>query len=163
LDLFFEKRIQRINGRVFRRYHVRNNPVNWIDSSGLCTGDKETCIDNFLKNNYGDFATLIPKFSLISLFTNTSEFLEHATIELGGHVALAGIPKLASEIYTITGTNLAAYPGRVGAALDALEAGAFWATTAATVETVSILATTGIFVFSSTADAYARLKCWDVQ
>ena len=43
--------------------YARNNPVNLVDPFGLCPGDKQACIDRFLRTYYGDFVanTLVPQ------------------------------------------------------------------------------------------------------
>jgi hypothetical protein len=79
-----------------------------------------------------------------------------------GHPAVF-TPKALGWVATTTGNNLAAYPGMATASADALESGAFWGTTAATAEWVIAPAAVGATAFSTTADAYARWSCQDVQ
>jgi hypothetical protein len=144
---------------------VGNNPINLIDPFGLCPGDKEKCIMKFLQQNYGLFVanTLVPEFSAISLFSNFWEYAKGSAISLGAKGILVGLPGLASKIATTTGNNLAAYPGMASASANALEAGAFWGTTAATLGSAIAVAVTGVSAFATTADAYARWVCRDVQ
>jgi hypothetical protein len=144
---------------------VQNNPINRIDPSGLCPEDKQKCIQRFLQQKYGNFVanTLVPEFSGISIFTNLAEFAKGSAISASVKGALVGLPWLASKIATTTGNNLAAYPGMAGAAADALEAGAFWGTTATTASQALAVGVTAAFFFSTTADAYARWVCRDVQ
>jgi hypothetical protein len=145
--------------------YVLNNPVNFRDSSGLCPGDKQKCIENFLQQNYGNFVanTIVPEFSGISIFTNFMAFIQGSAISAGVKGALVGLPGLASKIATTTSNNLAAYPGMATASANALEAGAFWGTTATTAAQGLAVVGTAVFFFSTTADAYARIACWNVN
>jgi RHS repeat-associated protein len=45
--------------------YVGNNPVTGTDFTGLCEDDKQKCIENYLRNYYGDFVadTLVPNFA----------------------------------------------------------------------------------------------------
>jgi uncharacterized protein RhaS with RHS repeats len=152
------------SGTNFYAY-VNNDPINFIDPSGLCKSKKQDCIDNFLKNNYGNFigGKVVSDFSLISIATNLGGYLKSSALTLGVKAVLVFGPKGASWVYTTTGTNLAAYGGTAAASADALEAGAFWGTTAATAEWVVAPVAVGLTAFSTTADAYARWECRNVQ
>jgi RHS repeat-associated protein len=151
-------------GDVNMYAYVANNPVNWVDPTGLCPGDKKKCIENFLRQNYGDFVanTLVPQFSAISIVTNFADYAKGSAISLGAKGVLVGLPALLSKIATTTGNNLAAYPGMAAASADALEAGAFWGTTAATLGEALAVGLTAVAAFATTADAYARWVCRDV-
>ena len=106
---------------------------------------------------------LVPEFSMISLATNFEDWVKGGVISLSAKGVLAGLPWLAGKIATTTGNNLASYPGMAGAVADALETGAFWGTTAATMGEAIAVGATGGTVFATTADAYARWVCRDVQ
>ena len=90
-------------------------------------------------------------------------FLKGSAISAGLKGAFYVLPKLAGKIYTITGENLAAYPGLAGASADALETGAALTTTAGTIGAGISVGITAIGAFSTTADFMARYACQDIQ
>jgi len=145
--------------------YVNNDPMDLVDSLGLCPNKKNDCVHNFLQQYYGNFVanTLVPDFSGISFVTNFWEFAKGSLVDGGIKGALVGLPWLYGNIVTTTGNNLAAYPGMSGAAADALETGAFWKTTAGTFGSISSVAIIGITSFATMADAYARWACRNVQ
>ncbi len=142
-----------------------NDPTNFVDPEGLCKSKKQDCINNFLKNNYGNFVggTVVPDFSLISIGTNLWGYAKSSALTLGAKGALIYAPKALSWVAQQTATNLANYPGQALAAETAAETSAFWATTAVTAEWVVLPAAVGATAFSTTADAYARWECRNVQ
>lgn len=164
-EFFIDVSLDSNNG-VFRRYHVGNNPVNFVDPWGLCAeNNKQQCIQNFLQQNYGNFVanTLVPQFSVISLYTNFASYVKGSAISLSVKGLLVGLPGLASKIATTTGKNLAAYPGMATASANALEAGAFWGTTTATAGSAIAVGLTGASSFATTAHAYAIWACRNVS
>lgn len=126
---------------------------------------KQQCIDDFLKSNYGNLVggKVVPDFSLISISTNFLGYAKSSALTLAVKGGLITAPKVLSWVATTTGKNLASYPGMATASADALESGAFWGTTAATAEWAIAPATVGAAAFSTTADAYARWSCRNVQ
>lgn len=126
---------------------------------------KQQCIDNFLKNNYGNFvgSKVVPDFSLISIGTNVWGYAKSSALTLAIKGGLITAPKALSWVASTTGSNLAAYPGMATASADALESGAFWGTSAAIAEWVIAPVAVGATSFSTTADAYARWSCRNVQ
>ena len=125
---------------------------------------KQQCIDNFLKDNYGTFlgGTVAPDFSLISIVTHFSGFLKSSAVSMSVKGLAVILPNALGRLATITGNNLAAYPGMAAASADALEAAAFWATTATTAEMLIAPLAVAATTFSTTADALARWECRNV-
>jgi len=152
-----------LEGGVNFYSYVGNEPTGFSDPFGLCP--KQQCIENFLKNNYGNFVggTVVPDFSLISIGSNFWGYVKSSALTLAVKGALITVPTALSWVATTTGNNLAAYPGMATASADALESGAFWGTTAATAEWVIVPAAVGATAFSTTADLYARWTCRNVQ
>jgi RHS repeat-associated protein len=154
-----------LDGGINMYVYVGNNPVNFVDPMGLCPkNNKQQCIQNFLKQNYGNFVAnaLVPEFSGISFFTNFSAFAKSSAVSLGVKGALVQLPKLASKIATTTGNNLAVYPGMASASASALASGAFWANTAQTMKSLIAVPATAIVSFATTAHAYAIWVCRNV-
>jgi RHS repeat-associated protein len=147
-------------------YNITSVPT-YVNSGSSGTGlypeYTQVCIQNYLQENYGNFVanTLVPEFSGISIFTNTADWLKGAVISGAAKGAIVSLPWLAGKLATTTGNNLAAYPGMAGAAADALEVGAFWATTTATVRATGLYGIGAVGVFSTAVDAQARWECWD--
>src|SRR6266851_4636165 len=48
--------------------YVEQDPIARLDISGLCPGDRATCISRYLRDTYGEYAAtnIIPRFSLYS-------------------------------------------------------------------------------------------------
>ena len=140
--------------------------MDFRDPLGLCPPSKrQQCINNFLTNNYGSFVanTGVPSFSAISIFTNTMSWLEGEGLSIVVKGLVSGAPIAYGKVLTTTGSNMAAYPGTAAAGADIAETGAFWTTTGATLgEAILFVAVEGS-VFATTADAYARWTCRNVQ
>ena len=139
---------------------VGNNPAN--------NGPKQTkqqCIQNALQNKFGNFVAnkVIPEFSLLSLADNWRAFAKGSAISTGVKLSTWGTALAYGKILTATGTNLAQYPGMAAASADALEAGAFWTTSAATGGTILAGGVAAVSAFSTGANYWARQQCKDVQ
>jgi RHS repeat-associated protein len=126
---------------------------------------KQQCIQNALQNKFGNFVAnkVIPEFSLLSLADNWRAFAKGSAISTGVKLSTWGTALAYGKIMTATGTNLAQYPGMAVASADALEAGAFWTTTAATGGTILAGGVAAVSAFSTGADYWARQQCKDVQ
>lgn len=141
--------------------YVAGTPIARSDPLGLCPRDKQQCIQQFLRDNYGNFVanTLVPEFSAVSLFTNPWSFVQGTAISALGKGLFVGLPALAGLLSTTTGKNLSAYQGMSGAAADALENGAFWTNTARTAGAAAGIAVTGATAFATTANLLAIGAC----
>ena len=106
---------------------------------------------------------VIPEFSLLSLRDNFRAFVKGSAISTGVKLSTWGTALAYGKILTATGTNLAQYPGMAAASADALEAGAFWTTSAATGGTILAGGIAAVSAFSTGADYWARQQCKDVQ
>jgi RHS repeat-associated protein len=146
--------------------YVGNNSSNYTDVLGLCK--KDDCIKNFLKTGYGPAGnfmanTGVPDFSAISIATNTWGWLKGEGLTLSLKGLIWGGPTLYGKMLTVTGQNMANYPGLAGAGADSVEAGSFWTATGATLGDVMVFVGVEGSVFATTADAYARWVCRNVQ
>ena len=137
-----------LQGGINTYTYALNSPTNFIDPLGLCAGNKNKCIQDFLENNYGYFLAehIIPNFSLTSYwptnpnFRNAIETTAELAVMKGGVVFGAG--------------SLGKYLVSQGVSQGAiLETGAGVATEAAAVASVSLAA------FSTTAEMLAYLNC----
>ena len=131
----------------------------------ISTQPYERCVDNFLTNNYGGFVggKVAKEFSAISLTTNFWGYVKSSAFTAAIKFGFVYAPKTYGSILTTTGANLMAYPGMATAGANAVESGAFWATTAETAAWVVAPAIVGVGAFSTTADAYARWTCRGVK
>jgi hypothetical protein len=125
-------------------------------------------MNNFLRKYYGLLGntladTLVPDFSLFSLATNTKKFLKSALPTTAAKVALSVAPAAYGRLLITTGTNMMQYPGLAAAGADIAETGSFWATTGATAGALISVPLVAVAAFSTTADAYARWECRNVQ
>jgi RHS repeat-associated protein len=124
---------------------------------------RQQCIQSVLQDKFGNFIgnKVIPEFSLYSLGSLSSawSFLRGSAVSLGIKGVVVGGPWAYGRILTATGQNLAAYQGLLAASADALEAGAFWTTTAATGGTILAGGVAAVTAFSTGADHWARQQC----
>jgi RHS repeat-associated protein len=83
-------------GNLYR--YVGSNPVLLSDSLGLCPGDRKKCIDDFLRNLYGDWAAdlLVHHFSLASAFLD-----DWRQVALTGAESLGAKASLAAAAYGV--------------------------------------------------------------
>jgi RHS repeat-associated protein len=125
---------------------------------------KQQCIQNALQNKFGNFLAnkVIPEFSLFSLRDNWRAFVKGSALSTGLKLSTWGTALAYGRLLTTTGTNLAQYPGMAAASADALEAGAFWTTTAATTGTVLFAGVAAVTTFSTGADYWARQQCTNI-
>jgi len=146
---------------------VDNNPQAFGSGPGNPPPQtKQQCVNDALQSKFGSFVAnkVIPEFSLYSLAGGAASiwnFVKGSGIALGAKAA-AGGPWAYGKILSVTGKNLAQYPGLSVAAADATEAGAFWTSIgAATLETAGTAAL-ALTAFATGAEAWARGQCKNV-
>ena len=107
--------------------------------------------------------TGVSDFSVLSIVNNFGGWAKTEILSMSFKGLASGGPFLYGRMLTITGRNMLNYPGLAGAGADSIEAGAFWTATGATLgEAILFVGVEGA-VFATTADAYARWVCRNVQ
>jgi RHS repeat-associated protein len=125
---------------------------------------KKQCIHDALVKKFGSFVAdkVVPQFSLLSAADNWRAFATGSAISAGAKLTVWGSIRAYGQILTVTGRNMLQYPGLAAAGADALEAGAFWTTTAATAGAVVGISASAVVAFATAADHWAREQCKNV-
>jgi RHS repeat-associated protein len=132
--------------------YVRNNPIGRVDPLGLCD-DQQKCIDNFLRQNYGNYFTntIVPNFSAYS-------YVDGNAAKAWSSAGEAAVVKPAAYA-AVQGTGEAIMANSFGSATVA-NFGAFLTETFAPVTAATVAIAGGIVgVTATAAETAARIHC----
>lgn len=159
--------------------YVLNDPIDFQDPSGLCPGDRKKCMENYLRNYYGNFVadTLVPSFGAGSYLPSSENFsdaisslFESAAVK-GGTLAIgaAAASHYRSRGYGILSEPASNFSRYFGLQVRATESATAFARAAAirsatllSAEALS-LAGLGATTFASTAQFLAYLDCMNQE
>ena len=153
------------------------NPASSADAFGLCPGDRKKCVEDFLRDHYGDFLTdnVIDGFSVQSYIPTSEHFGEAIRTSLES-IGLKGLVALtiggAGSYYAHKATRIMTSPMRPGPfglqiraaqAARAARIGTVMSNIAKAAARAVAVVGAGVTGFSSTATWLANQECKDLD